>query len=322
MAFNLKSGNRPSFRKLGSNSYKPAGRSQTSTPLKSYSPLKQEASEGMDYLKEDLESEGYKKRLARELKLEGDKTLKTTPVEGDKYYTEVKDPTAEEIIAERRSRADKAVFHEPSEFDEDGRRIGYAHADHVDATTGGTIKPGSDIFYSDKYDWEGTQAKRKVNLDVHEGAHAITAGEHGMLGGTKDLLKSAKAGEGDTYTNKKGKKVMHNINRPQEVYARYKVSQKYLKEQGIFDAFSGDKFTNKNADEVNKMMKGVTAENYKEKGIPYEVFTFFGDDKQHPHGFNKKISKKDMKKIFNNVASNEPNLGKTTDDFGNQQDFA
>ena len=30
-----------------------------------------------------------------------------------------------------------------SEFDEDGRRISYAHADHVDATSGGTIKPGS-----------------------------------------------------------------------------------------------------------------------------------------------------------------------------------
>ena len=53
---------------------------------------------------------------------------------------------------------------------------------------GGTIKPGSDIFYSDKFDWEGTQANRKINLDVHEGAHAITAGEHGMLDSTKDLL--------------------------------------------------------------------------------------------------------------------------------------
>ena len=314
MAFNLKSGNRPSFKKLGSNSYKPGLKSSVkSSPIKSLSPLKQEGNEGMNYLKKDLESEGYKKRLAKELKLKGDKTLKTTPVEGDKYYTEVSNPTIKEIISQRKSRADKTVFHEPSEFDEDGRKIGYAHADHIDATTGGTIKPGSDVFYSDKYDWKGTQAKRKVNLDVHEGAHAITAGEHGMLGGTKDLLIKAKGGDAS-----KG-----NINRPQEVYARYKVSQKFLKEQGLFDAFTGDKFTDKHVKKVNELMEGVTQENYKEKGIPYEVFTFFGDGKNMKgHGFNKKMSKKDMKDIFNNVASNEPDLGQITDDFGNQQTLA
>ena len=280
------------------------------------SALKQ-ASEGMEYLKKDLKSEGYKKRLAKELKLKGDKTLKTTPVEGDKYYTEVSDPTSEEILTERESRADKTVFHKPSKLDEDGREIGYAHADHIDKTTGGTIKPGSDIFYSNKFDWEGTQANRKINLDVHEGAHAITAGEHGMLGGTKDLLTSAKAGEGDT--DAKGRK--HNINRPQEVYARYKVAQKYLKEQGLFDAFTGDEFTNKHVKQVEKMMEGVTAQNYKEKGIPYEVFTFFGDCKQmEGHGFNKKMSKKDMKMIFNNVADNSQN--EIIDDGGNASMFA
>lgn len=278
------------------------------------SALKQ--AKGMDYLKEDLKSEGYKKRLAKELKLKGDKTLRTTPVEGDKYYTEVSNPTSEEILTERKSRADKTVFHEPSKLDEDGREIGYAHADHVDANTGGTIKPGSDVFYSDKYDWKGKQAKRKDNLDVHEGAHAITAGEHGMLGGTKDILTSSKAGEGDT--DEKGRK--HNINRPQEVYARYKVAQKYLKEQGLFDAFTGDEFTNENVKQVDKLMEGVTAENFREKGIPYEVFTFFGDGKQmEGHGFNKKMSKKDMKNIFNNVASNQSDNLETSDDFGGSQ---
>ena len=63
-------------------------------------------------------------------------------------------------------------------------------------------------------------------------------------------------------------------------------------------------------------------ENFKEKGIPYEVFTFFGDNKNMPgHGFNKKISKKDMKTIFNNVAQDTPGGGgfEVQDDFGGSQ---
>ena len=67
-------------------------------------------------------------------------------------------------------------------------------------------------------------------------------------------------------------------------------------------------------------MEGVTKDNYKSKGIPYEVFTFFGDDKQHPHGFNKKLSNKDMKNIFNNVADNSQN--EIIDDGGIEQQFA
>jgi len=41
MAFNLKSGNRPNFKKLGSKSYKPTGK--PSSPIKSFSPNKQKA---------------------------------------------------------------------------------------------------------------------------------------------------------------------------------------------------------------------------------------------------------------------------------------
>jgi len=281
MSFKLKSGNKPSFKNMGS-------------------PLKQgdwrSGGEGMDWLKADLQSTGYRKRLEKELKLGEDKTIKTTPKKGDKYYTEVSNPTSKEIIAGRKSRADKTVFHEPSTFDEDGRKIGYAHADHIDKKSGGTIKPGSDVFYSDKHDWKGKQASRVKNLNIHEGAHAITAGEHGMLPGTKDLLTKAKGGDAS-----KG-----NINRPQEVYARYKVAQKWAQEQGDFDAFSGNEFTDKNYNKIMKKLKGVNQSNYQKKGIPYEVITFFGDDKKWKgHGFNKKMSKKHVKKIFNEVASSE-----------------
>ena len=295
MAFKMKSGNKSSFKNMGS------------------SPLRQPdwstGGEGMDWLKTDLESPGYRKRLEKELKLKGDKTIKTTPKKGDKYYTEVSNPTSKEIITERKSRADKTVFHEPSTVDEDKREIGYAHADHIDKKSGGTIKPGSDVFYSDKYDWKGNQANRVKNLNIHEGAHAVTAGEHGMLGGTKDLLTKAKGGDAS----------LGNINRPQEVYARYKVAQKWAQDQGIFDAFSGDKFTDDHYNKIAEKLKGVNQSNFKKRKIPYEVATFFGDDKKWKgHGFNKKMSKKHVKKIFNEVASNE---NKSTDDAGNTQAF-
>jgi len=282
MPFKLKSGNKTNFKDMGS------------------SPLKQDdwssGGEGMDWLKADLKSKGYKKRLQKELKLSDNKTIKTTPKKGDKYYTEIKNPTSKQIIAERKRRANKTVFNKPSEFDEDGRKIGYAHADHIDKKSGGTIKPGSDIFYSSDYDWKGKQANRLKDLNIHEGAHSITAGKHGMLPGTKDLLTKAKGGDAS-----KG-----NINRPQEVYARYKVAQKWAQKQGDFDAFSGKEFTDKHYDKIMKKLKGVNQSNYKEKGIPYEVITFFGDDKKwQGHGFNKKMSKKHVKKIFNEVASNK-----------------
>ena len=346
MAFNLKSGNRPSFRKLGSNSYKSARKSSLkSSPVKSFSPTKQiteeewnrqtntgesgipiEGGKGMEYLKADLASKGYDTRLANEIAMFGGKGSKITiaptdeqlAIDPDKSISVIKNPTTEDIKNTRTARSENIIFNEPSVVDKEGSRIGYAHADYIKRGEGSNegvntnrLMPSSNIYFSDKFDWKGDQKNRIEGGDliIHEGTHAITAGEHGMLPGTKDFLNKAKGGKGE-------------LAKPQEVYARYKVAQKFLKDKGIFDAFSGEKFTNEDVKEVEKMMEGVTANNYKQKGIPYEVFTFFGDNKEHPHGFNKKLSKKDMKIIFNNVASNEPDPGQITDDFGNQQTFA
>lgn len=349
MAFNLKSGNRPNFKKLGSNSYKPGLKSSMkSSPIKSFSPNKQITEEewnkqtntgtkgipedggvGMEYLKEDLQSEGYKKRLANELAAAGNSDyIKRAPNEEelkenpDKSLTKIKNPTAEQIMDVRTNRSENIMFNDPSTYDKEGKYIGYANADYikkgVDQGGGNNtnrLMPSTNVNFSDQYDWQGNQKDRVQGGDliIHEGAHAITAGEHGMLENTKNLLTNAKGGDAS-----KG-----NINRPQEVYARYKVAQKFLKDQGMFDAFSGKEFTDKDVKKVEKMMEGVTQDNYQEKGIPYEVFTFFGDGKNMKgHGFNKKMSKKDMKNIFNNVADNSNNPNEIIDDGGNSSMFA
>ena len=341
MAFKLRSGNKPNFKSVGSTQRRVAPGKST-TPLRQIteeewnkqtntedSGIPKEGGAGMEFLKEDLQSEGYKKRLANELKAAGkDDYIKRAPseeelkIDPDKSLTKIKNPTAEDIMDVRTNRSENVIFNAPSARDKEGNYIGYAHADYikrgVDQGGGNNtnrLMPSSNVYFTDRQDWKGSQSDRVQGGDliVHEGAHAITAGEHGMLENTKNLLTDAKGGDAS-----KG-----NINRPQEVYARYKVAQKFLRDKGMFDSFSGKEFTNKDAKAVEKMMEGVTAENYKEKGIPYEVFTFFGDDKKMKgHGFNKKMSKKDMKNIFNNVASNEPDPGQITDDFGNQQTLA
>ena len=275
---------------------------------------------GGSWLMDDLKSPGYKKRLEKEIEMnKGKTTYKRAPSEEelkenpDRSIVKV-DAGDGNVIEDRISRLDKTIWNAPSQYDKEGNYIGYAHADNIMKTDAGNrLMPWANIYYQEGYFGDGSQKDRLHDLNIHEGAHAATAGEHGMLEGTKDLLTDAKGGDAS-----KG-----NINRPQEVYARYKVAQNFLQKQGIFDAFSGEEFTNKHAKQVEKMMEGVTAENYKEKGIPYEVFTFFGDDKKmEGHGFNKKISKKNMKTIFNNVASNEPDPGQITDDFGQDQMFA
>ena len=133
MAFNLKSGNRPSFSKLGSSSYKPKSTPpSSSTPLKSFSPTKQiteeewnkqtntgtkgipeEGGVGMEFLKADLKSEGYKKRLANELAAAGEGDyIKRAPSEEelkadpDKSLTKIKNPTAEDIMGVRTGRSE------------------------------------------------------------------------------------------------------------------------------------------------------------------------------------------------------------------------
>tara|TARA_R110001583_G_scaffold144271_2_gene296301 strand:+ start:451 stop:1410 length:960 start_codon:yes stop_codon:yes gene_type:complete len=280
--------------------------------------IPEDGGKGMEFLKADLKSKGYEKRLANELEAAGGgdyikrapnkKELKKDP---DRSLVKIKNPTSQNVMDVRTNRSENIMFNDPSKYDKEGNYIGYAHADYIKRGEGSDpnnntnrLMPSSNVYFSDNFNWKEGQKNRIEGGDLitHEGAHAITAGEHGMLENTKNLLTNAKGGDAS-----KG-----NINKPQEVYARYKVTQKYLKNQGLFDAFTGDKFTDKNVKQVEKLMEGVTAENYKQKGIPYEVFTFFGDNKNMKgHGFNKKMSKKDMKDIFNNVASNESDLEQT-----------
>ena len=333
MAFKLRSGNKARFKSLGSSSRPVTPNRTKSSPFISTKQDKKNEKEwnkqtsdgsiidpkggsGADWLRQDLQSEGYKKRLANEIAMnEGNTEYLRAPNEKelkkDKGRSIVRvDAKDGNVIEDRTSRLDNTIFNAPSTYDKEGNYIDYAHADNIMKTsTNNRLMPGANIYYQERYFNDGSQKNRLHDLNIHEGAHAVTAGEYGMLEGTKNLLHKAKGG-GD-----------NELSKPQEVYARYKVAQNFLQKQGIFDAFSGEEFTNEHVKAVEEMMKGVTAENYKEKGIPYEVFTFFGDDKKHDHGFNKKLSKKDMKTIFNNVAQETPGGGgfEVQDDFGGSQ---
>ena len=333
MAFNLRSGNKARFKSLGSTKQPSMPNRTKSSPFISKKQDKKNEKEwnrqtssgdqtggsGGDWLKKDLESPGYEKRLQNEIAMnEGNTEYLRAPnqkeLKEDKDRSVVRvDAEDGNVIEDRKSRLENTIWNAPSSVDKEGKYIGYAHADNIMKTSGGNrLMPGANIYYQEKYFDDGSQENRMHDLNIHEGAHAVTAGEHGMLEGTKNLLTDAKGGDAS----------LGNINRPQEVYARYKVAQNFLQDKGIFDAFSGEEFTDKHVKAVNKMMEGVTAENYREKGIPYEVFTFFGDNKNMKgHGFNKKISKKDMKTIFNNVAQETPQGGafEIQDDFGGSQ---
>ena len=281
---------------------------------------------GAEWLKDDLQSEGYKKRLANEIAMnEGDTSYGRAPNEEelaanpDKSIVNV-DAKDGNVIEDRLSRLKNTVWNAPSDYDKEGRYIRYANADNIMKTNAGNrLMPGANINYSKRHFEDGSQEDRMHDLNIHEGAHAITASDYGMLPKTIDLLTRAKGGTNTT--DQYGEYDGGELAQPQEVYARYKVAQNFLQNKGIFDAFSGEEFTDKHVEAVNKLMEGVTADNFREKGIPYEVFTFFGDDKKHPHGFNKKLSKKDMKTIFNNVAQETPSGGgfEVTDDFGGSQ---
>ena len=320
--FKLRSGNRTPFKQLGSSPVKQSTEEiwnqKTNTGTEG---IPEDGGVGMEFLKNDLRSDGYKKRLENELAAAGESDyVKRAPNEGeleirpDRSLVKVKNPSSEDVMDIRTNRSENIMFNDPSAVDKEGNRTGYANADYIMKTPeGNRLMPSTNVNFSNRYDWKGGQKDRIEGGDLitHEGAHAITAGEHGMLENTKNLLTSAKGGGSG------------NINQPQEVYARYKVAQKYLKDKGIFDAFTGDEFTDAHVNQINKLMEGVNQENFQTKNIPYEVFTFFGDDKEMKgHGFNKKMNKKDMKNIFNNVASNEPDPSQITDDFGNQQTFA
>tara|TARA_R100000995_G_C3480524_1_gene123616 strand:- start:1317 stop:2339 length:1023 start_codon:yes stop_codon:yes gene_type:complete len=337
MAFNLRSGNKARFKSLGSSSRSVTSNKTSSSPFISKKQDKKNKKEwnkqtsdgsivdptggsGADWLRKDLDSPGYQKRLENEIKMnKGNTEYLRAPNEkelkerSDRSIVRV-DAKDGNVISDRKSRLDNTIYNAPSTHDKEGKYIGYAHADNVMKTSDGNrLMPGANIYYQEKYFNDGSQKNRMHDLNIHEGAHAITASDFGMLEGTKNLLLDAKGGD---------HKDAGSINKPQEVYARYKVAQNFLQKQGIFDAFSGEEFTNEHVKAVEKMMEGVNEDNYRSKGIPYEVFTFFGDGKTFKgHGFNKKLSKKDMKTIFNNVAQETPGGGgfEVQDDFGGSQ---
>tara|TARA_R100001082_G_C4356798_1_gene157266 strand:- start:598 stop:1605 length:1008 start_codon:yes stop_codon:yes gene_type:complete len=329
MGFKLKSGNKTSFKMMGSKAPFKQDEIITGEDREKDDIIwKEETNEGdidvsdaISWMDADLKSEGYLKRLENELKLKGNVKYKRAPTEEEiklnpdvSFVTEY-NPTSENIMDVRTNRLKNIIWNKPMMYDKEGKFIDYAHADHIrkgDSYKTNRLMESSNVYFSDRYDWQGGQKKRLLDLGIHEGEHGITAGVHGMLEGTKSILNKAKGGSGESNQFDD-----NELAKPQEVYARYKVTQKFLQDRGIFDAFSGETFTNKHYNQIQQLMDGVTADNFKEKGIPYEVFTFFGDDKDHPHGFNKKLDKKDMKNIFNNVAQ-EPGIGgfEVQDDFG------
>ena len=352
MAFNLKSGNRPNFRKLGSNSHKPGVVSKSRSPLmQRKAPTIEEwnkgehksSLEGVDkgrsIIEADLKTKAYEDRLNREIEMFGGEDAEISKASedmhvGDKYTAQgeiIKNPTAEQILEIRQNRQKNTIWNDPSNTTKEGGNIGFGMHDanrrlsdaektelNLDLVKNGKqtnyaqYMPSSNIYFDDRYNWSDTEGvgqdpEKQKQLAIHEGTHAVTGGTNNMLPKTQEFLNQAKGGG-------KGE-----LAKPQEVYARYKSTQNFLQENGIFDYQSGDEFTDKHVKQVEKLMEGVTWENRQQRGIPYDVFTFFGKEGDKD---NKKISKKDMKIIFNNVASNEPDPGQITDDFGNQQTLA
>ena len=357
MAFNLKSGNRPNFRKLGSNSHKPSMVSKSRSPLmQRKTPTVEEwnkgehksSLEGIDkgrsIIEADLKTKAYEDRLNREIEMFGGEDAKITKAvelsRKSKGGTEdIKNPTSEQILEIRQKRLADAIWNDPSLKTKEGGYVGYGKHDARRLLTPEESKslglkddgyvqymPSSNIYLSDTnlrtgepFNWSDTEGvgqdpEKQKQLAIHEGTHAVTGGTMNMLPGTQSFLNKAKGGSGkeDQFDDSE-------LAKPQEVYARYKSTQNFLQENGIFDYQSGDEFTDKHVKQIEKLMEGATLENRQEKGIPYDVFTFFGEEGDKG---NKKISKKDMKTIFNNVATNEPDPGQMTDDFGNQQTFA
>jgi hypothetical protein len=351
MAFNLKSGNRPSFKKLGSNSYKPSAVSKSRSPLaQKKAPTTKEwnegeknkssvpgLEEGRTIIEKDLQTQAYKDRLGREVKMFGGEDAEISKASedmhvGDKYTAQgeiIKNPTAEQILEIRQNRQKNTIWNDPSNTTKEGGNIGFGMHDanrrlsdkektelNLDLVKNGKqtnyaqYMPSSNLYFNKDYvDDEGNiqGSEKSKQLAIHEGTHAVTGGKNNMLPATQAFLNNAKGGG-------KGE-----LAKPPEVYARYKSTQNFLQENGIFDHQSGDEFTNAHVKQIEKLMEGATWENFREKGIPYDVFTFFGikGDKD-----NKKISKKDMKTIFNNVADNSSNPNEIIDDGGNSSMFA
>jgi hypothetical protein len=380
MAFKLRSGNNPSFKNVGSTHRIQPASASGKTPLKNLSPAKQEgettytsndpvdlwnketAIEGGRFdknakdqpiynadqiIKEDLNSETYKQRLANELSMFGTEEqggtgtkagvtddqirkgiqVNATPgARGRINMRDVASNTVESLLAERLDRADNTKFNQPTDLTKEGKEIGFALHDTTmgtkdsievpNAGRGNFVSNTSNIDFNNAYNWDNPEGgdyqddQKLKELGLHEGNHAVTAGDKGMLKGTKNFLETAKGLDGKGY----GK-----MGAGQEVYARYKVSQDWLKDKGGFNYLEDDSFDKKDMAHVRKLLEGVTDENYQQKGIPYDVWTFFGQEGSKD---NPLISDEDVMKIFNNVASNAPEPGQVTDDFGNQQTLA
>ena len=361
MGFKLRSGNKPNFRNIGSTQKRVASR-KSHSPLRQIvdkdtgekvydTPTTEEWNEGQKnkstvpglekgrtIIEKDLQTKAYKDRLNKEIDMfgGGEITKASEDVNVGKGGGEkIENPTAEQILEIRQKRLANTIWNDPSSTTKEGssRFFGLHDTnrlltseekdklrlnkgkDNIRGTTDDAytqFMPSSNLYFNEKYlDETGNiqSFEKSKQLGIHEGTHAVTGGDYNMLEGTKKFLNKAKGGGSG------------ELQKPQEVYARYKSTQNFLQEQGIFDYQSGDKFTNEHVKKIEKLMEGATWENYQQKGIPYDVFTFFGHDDKDKHG-NKKISKKDMKTIFNNVASNEPDPNQITDDFGQNQTFA
>ena len=138
---------------------------------------------------------------------------------------------------------------------------------------------------------------------IHEGFHGITNSNDGLTDYAYNLLKDAKYVEGDTndfYGND-----YTYIGNPTEVYVRKKVSENWLRQEGIWDSKTGEPFTQAMYDEVMGRIDD------KQNWVPKNVVTFFGDDQYHYKGksrsMNKRMSWEHTEEIMNNVAFKSKN---------------
>ena len=293
--------------------------------------------EGRTIIEKDLHTKAYKDRLEKEVEMFGGKDSKISKASedmhvGDDYTAQgevIKNPSAEI----RQNRQKNTIWNDPSSETKEGSDIGFGLHDanrllsddektelNLDLvnkkgkkTKYAQYMPSSNLYFNEDYvgeDGNIQSHEKSKQLGIHEGTHGVTGGTNNMLPGTQAFLNQAKGGG-------KGE-----LAKPQEVYARYKSTQNFLQENGIFDYQSGGEFTNKHVKAIEKLMEGVTMENAKEKGIPYDVVTFFGQKGGKNANYNKQISKKDMKTIFNNVADLSQDPNEIMDDGGNTSMFS
>ena len=160
-----------------------------------------------------------------------------------------------------------------------------------------------------------------TNLRQHELGHAMLNNVEGITPYASELLTRSKTfsedrsnisykdwiaqGHGGPKPTRKAYRKWKNVSSgdyltdDSEVYTRYKIAQKDLKNKGIFDAFSGKTFTD---DDYNKVQEYINSDEY--RNADSNVKQFFGNDEYDPKTgeYNKKIEKEDLIEIMNNVA--------------------